>query len=411
MRNERILISGAGIAGQTLAYWLARHGFRPTIVERAAGLRLGGQGVDIRERAIEVIERMGLTAQVRAAAADVLGMRFVDAGGRIRGEVNMAGIKERIGSDEVEIMRGDLIRLLHDRNAGTVEYLFGESISALEQDADGVTVEFERAGRRRFDLLVGADGLHSAVRRLAFGPEQRFVRHRDHYFAFGDADAALGPDRWVTVYNTPGAMAGVYRSGAHPQAKAYLAFRGPSGKFDPRDPTAVRRALTARFGDDPAWHVASLLESVLADDEMYFDALAQVHMPEWASGRVVLVGDAAYCASPVSGSGAEIALTGAYRLADELAAADGDHERAFPRYEHAQRPSVRRKQQIGPNLRLLVPKTRAGIVIRNTLTRLPVLESMAGMERIMAPRNTEPLTTARTDTTPRSCPASASSRP
>ncbi|WP_026343297.1 FAD-dependent monooxygenase [Nocardia sp. BMG111209] len=400
MRNSRVLISGAGIAGETLAYWLARHGFRPTIVERAAGLRRGGQGVDVRERAIEVIERMGLTAQVRSAAADVLGMRFVDADGRRRGEVDMARIKERIGSDEVEIMRGDLVRLLHDANGGTVEYLFGESISALEPDSDGVTAEFERAGRRRFDLVVGADGLHSTVRRLVFGPEQRFVRHLDHYFAFGDADPALGPDRWVTVYNTPGAMAGVYRSGSHPQAKAYLAFRSPRREFDPREPAAARRALTERFGKDPAWHVAQLLESVLADDEMYFDALAQVHLPSWASGRVVLIGDAAHCASPVSGGGAELALTGAYRLADELAAADGDHEQAFPRYERAHRPSVGRRQRIGPNLRLLVPKTRAGIAIRNTLTRLPVLESMAGMERIMAPRNTEPLTTARTDTTP-----------
>ncbi|WP_067667401.1 FAD-dependent monooxygenase [Nocardia miyunensis] len=410
MRNSRILISGAGIAGQTLAYWLARQGFQPTIVERAASLRLGGQGVDVRERAIEVVERMGLMPQVRSAAADVLGMRFVDADGRGLGEVNIQKIKERNGSDEVEIMRGDLVRLLHDSNGDTVEYLFGESISTLEQDADGVTVEFERGGRRRFDLVVGADGLHSTVRRMAFGPEERFVHHLEHYFAFGDADPALGPDRWVTVYNTPGSMAGIYRSGAHPQAKAYLAFRSPRREFDPRDPAAARRALTEQFGRDPAWQVARLLESVLADDDMYFDALTQVRMPTWANGRVVLVGDAAHCASPVSGGGAELALTAAYRLADELAAADGDHEQAFARYERAQRPSVGRRQQIGPNLRLLIPRTRASIKIRNTLTRLPVLESLAGMERIMAPRNTEPLTTARTDTTPRKSPESVGCR-
>ncbi|NUS91545.1 MAG: NAD(P)-binding protein, partial [Nocardia sp.] len=171
VRNERILISGAGIAGQALAYWLAHHGFRPTVVEQAPRLRTGGQGVDIRGQAIEVAERMGIMARVRAAAADVAGMRFVRADGHDIARVDMEGIKGKHDSGEVEIMRGDLVRILHAISAGTAEYLFGNSIRALDQDDDAVTVTFAHGAARRFDLVIGADGLHSTVRRLASGPE------------------------------------------------------------------------------------------------------------------------------------------------------------------------------------------------------------------------------------------------
>ncbi|MEV6333835.1 FAD-dependent monooxygenase [Nocardia vinacea] len=386
----RILISGASIAGQTLAYWLVRHGFQPTIVERAAGLRVGGQGVDVRDQAIEVAERMGIMSQIRSAAADVAGMRFVNTTGDSIAQVDMQKIKDKYASAEVEIMRGDLVRILHDSNSD-VEYLFGDSIRALDEDDDGVIVTFEHAPQRRFDLVIGADGLHSTVRRLAFGPESNFVRHLDHYFAFGNADAALGPDRWVSVYNTPGAMAGIYRSGNHAQAKAYFMFRSPLLDLDPRDTAAARALLTERFGTESAWHVAQLLDGALADPDLYFDSLGQVHMDSWSTGRIALVGDAAYCASPASGAGAELALVGAYRLAGALAAAHGDHRAGFRRYEQSHRALVDRKQQIGPNLRLMVPKTRSGMAIRNALTRLPVLESMAGMERIMAPKTNESL--------------------
>ncbi|MQY18376.1 FAD-dependent monooxygenase [Nocardia macrotermitis] len=391
MNNERILISGAGIAGQAAAYWFSHFGFRSTVVERAPGLRLGGQGVDVREQAIEVIERMGLASRVRAAAADVRGMQFVDRVGKPVARIDIQRVKEKIDSAEVEIMRGDLVRMLYEITSGSVEYRFGDAIVSLDPESDGVTVGFERGRSERFDLVVGADGLHSAVRRLAFGPDAEFVRHMNHYFAFGDADAALGPDRWVTLYNTPGTVAGIYRSGNHEQAKVYLGFRSPRVDFDPRDTTAVHRILIDRFGGEDAWQVRNLLDNALADEELFFDSLAQVHLPSWASDRIVLVGDAAYCASPVSGAGAELALTGAYRLAGELAAANGGYRRAFGEYERAHGPVVTEKHRIGPNLRMMIPRTRFGIAARNTITRLPIMESLAGMERIMAPRTPTPL--------------------
>ncbi|MEV7236784.1 FAD-dependent monooxygenase [Streptomyces sp. NPDC051020] len=180
--------------------------------------------------------------------------------------------------------------------------------------------------------------MHSTVQRLAFGPEAEFFRHKDRYFAFADSDAALGEDRWVTMFNTPGHMAGIYH----------------------RDLSVHKRLVSEAFGHNATWRTRELLDSALADPEFYFDALAQVHMRSWSNGRVTLVGDAAWCASPASGAGAELALVGAYRLAGELATAGGDHHKAFARYEAAQRPLVDKKQQIGPNVRLMVPKTAGG---------------------------------------------------
>lgn len=377
--NEQVLISGAGIAGLTLAYWLARHGFRPTVVEHAPGLRAGGQGVDVRETAVEVAEPMGLMARIRALSTDVRGMKFVNAADESVGRVDMDG------GAEAEIMRGDLVATLHEITE--VEYVFADSIATLDQDDDGVTVTFEQGGTRRFDLVIGADGLHSTVRRLAFGPESQFLRHMDHYAAFANADAALGEDGRVTMYNTPGKMTGIYRSGNHAQAKAYFIFRSPTISYDYRDLGEQRQLLSQEFGGDSSWHVRELLDGALADPDLYFDALSQVKMASWSTGRVALVGDAAYCASPASGAGAELAITGAYRLAGELASTRGDHRAAFQRYEDGHRPLVDVKQKIGPNVRLMVPKSALGIRTRNLLTRLP----LAGLERITQSKPPAPL--------------------
>jgi 2-polyprenyl-6-methoxyphenol hydroxylase-like FAD-dependent oxidoreductase len=383
--NEPILISGASIAGLTLAHWLARHGFRAVVVERAATLRTGGNGVDVRGHASEVAERMGIMSRVRALTADVLGIKFVDAADRAVARVDMRALDP--GS--VEIMRGDLVALL--REVTDAEILFGDSIRGLEQDDDGVTVTFEKAPARRFGLVAGADGMHSHVRRLAFGAEEEFIRHKDHYFAFANADAALGEDRWVTMFNTPGRMAGIYRSGNHAQAKAYFAFRSAPLDYDHRDPSAHKRLLSDAFSDQTSWRTRELLDSALADPDFYFDACAQVQMTSWSAGRVVLTGDAAWCPSPASGAGAELALVGAYHLAGELAAADGDYRSAFNRYDAALRPLVAARQQIGPNIRLMLPRTKIGRRARNALTHLPLLKAASAVERRVQARNARPL--------------------
>lgn len=362
--NERILISGAGIAGLTLAHWLARYGFCPTVVERAPRPHVGGNGVDVRDRALDVAGRMGIIAQVRAAATDVLGMRFVDADDRTIACIDLQK------PDAVEIMRGDLVALLYEATQRGVEYLFDDSIHHLEPDADGVTVAFDHADTRRFDLVVGADGLHSTVRRLAFDPHSRYVRHKGHYFAFASTDAALGMDRWMTMYNVPGKMTGIYRSGNHTQAKAYFIFRSGPLAYDHRDVEQHKRIISDAFAAETSWRVKDLLATALADPDFYFDALSQVRMDSWSAGRVALVGDAAWCASPASGAGAELAMVGAYRLAGEFAAAGGDHRFAFSRYHDGHRNLVAKKQRIGPNVRLMVPKTAGGKLIRDAFARV-----------------------------------------
>ncbi|MER7209418.1 FAD-dependent monooxygenase [Streptosporangium sp. NPDC000239] len=381
--NERILISGASIAGLTLAHWLARYGFRPTVVERAPAPRSGGNGVDVRGNATEVAERMGILSRIHEFATDVRGMKFVDAADRA-----VARIDTRDPAS-IEIMRGDLVTLLHE--VTDVEILFGDSILGLEQDDDGVSVTFEHAPARRFDLVVGADGMHSNVRRLVFGPEERFVQFKHHYFAFADTDASLGENRWVTMFNTPGRMTGIYRSGNHPQAKAYFMFRSAPLRYDHRDVAEHKRLISEAFGRESSWRTRELLDAALADPDFYFDALGQVRMNSWSDGRVALVGDAAWCASPVSGAGAELALVGAHLLAGELAASGGDHRVAFARYDTAHRPLVDAKQRIGPNVRLMVPRTEGGRCVRDVVARLPLMKVIGAVERRAQARNARPL--------------------
>ncbi|GIG62679.1 FAD-dependent oxidoreductase [Longispora fulva] len=373
--HQRILIVGASIAGLTVAHWLDRYGFRTTVVERATSLRTGGNGVDLREGAVEVADRMGILPDARAAGTDVRGMRFVDAADRTIGQV---GIGE---PGSVELMRGDLVDLLHRAGGSGIEYIFGDAVRDLAQDDSGVTVSFEHAPDRRFDLVIGADGLHSTVRALAFGPHREFVRHRDHYFAFADTGVAAGENRWMTMYNLPGKMVGVYRSGNHAQAKAYFIFRSAPLDYDHRDVDEHRRLVARAFAAETSWWIPDLLAEALADPEFYFDALSQVHMKSWSSGRVALVGDAAWCASPASGAGAELAMVGGYRLAGELAAAGGDHLAAFARYHDGHRVLVDSKQRIGPNLRLMVPRTVRGRWLRDAAARLPLLRAASAVER------------------------------
>jgi 2-polyprenyl-6-methoxyphenol hydroxylase-like FAD-dependent oxidoreductase len=379
MGVQTVLISGAGIAGPTLAYWLARQRFRPTVVEHATSARSSGSPVDVRGPAVQVAEQMGVMPAIGQAGTEVTAMSFVNATGRRVGRINLQALQQAAGSCEVELPRGDLASILYQASRDHAEFLFDDAIVALDQDEHGVAVTFERAHPRRFDLVLGADGLHSAVRRLAFGPESDFVDYLGLYVATLRLDAPIEDGREVVMHNTPGRAVAIHPSRG--DALAFFAFRHPAvPDFDHRDTSQHKRLLAAAFADG-AWRVPELLERVQAADDLYFDSVSQVRVRPWWHGRVALVGDAASCVS-LFGDGSSLAMAGAFILAEELGASPGDHRLAFRRYEAHHRTLVDPRQRNIPRAAsLLIPATRPGILARNLATRLWPVGAAAGWLR------------------------------
>ncbi|MBZ4324458.1 FAD-dependent monooxygenase [Streptomyces huiliensis] len=372
MQNTDILISGGGIAGPALAYWLRRAGFSVTVVERAPAPRPGGQAVDLRGAGRTVVERMGLLAEARALSLDQRGFACVDASGRIRARMTADSFGGEGIISEIEILRGDLARLLYEATGPghETEYLFDDTITELDEDASGVTVGFRSAGTRRFGLVVGADGPHSVVRGLAFGPEREYVRPLDLYTAWFTAVDGPDLDGWFMMHNAPGGRVATARPGRHSgEIKAGLSFRSPPLGVGRRDADAHRALLAERFAG-VGWETPYLLRAAREASDFFFDSMGQVRLDRWSRGRVVLLGDAGYCPSPLTGLGTSLALVGAYVLAGELAAAGGDHRVAFPRYDRVMRPYVDRAQELPPGGAAgFAPASALGIRLRNLSIR------------------------------------------
>ncbi|MEU3355057.1 FAD-dependent monooxygenase [Streptomyces sp. NPDC037389] len=370
MRNTDILISGAGIGGTALAYWLRAAGFAVTVVERAPGPRPGGQTVDLRGAGRTVITRMGLMEQARALSVDQRGLACVNGAGRVTARMPADSFGGEGIISEIEILRGDLARLLYDATVPETEYLFDDTVTALDEDDDGVTVTFEKAAPRRFALVVGADGLHSAVRALAFGPERDCVRPLNVHTAWFTVTEDLGLDGWMRMYNEPGGLVASARPGRLPgEIKAGLSFRSEPLTYDRRDVSAQQDLIARRFAG-AGWEVPRLLKAMRTAPDFFLDSMGQVRLDRWSRGREVLVGDAGYCATPLTGLGTSLALVGAYVLAGELASADGDHRIAFRKYDEVMRPYVGRAQQLPPGgASGYAPSSALAIGLRNLSMR------------------------------------------
>jgi 2-polyprenyl-6-methoxyphenol hydroxylase-like FAD-dependent oxidoreductase len=361
MRNKTVLISGASIAGPALAYWLDRYGFDVTVVERAPRLRPGGQAIDFKGPTHRtVLERMGVWDEIVRRQTGKTDVVFADDAGR-----ELAVMSGDFTGGDVEILRGDLARILYERSAGTCTYLFGDSISALTETADGVHVEFEHASARTFDLVFGADGIHSRVRRLAFGPERDYVHHLGYYYVIaGDAGRGYDPDeprvrRRGQGYNEPGRLA---VRGGFKAAQHYI-FASPEIDI-PRDDVAAQQRILADAYAEVGGPVPAMLAELPGLDDFYLDSISQVRMKgRYTKGRIALIGDSAY-GNTLGGFGTGLAIVGAYVLAGELAAAGGKHAEAFARYDEI----MRRNAKIAGNSnagRFLAPRTARGIAMRN----------------------------------------------
>jgi len=366
--GQRVLVSGASIAGPAVAHWLDRYGYTVTVVERAPGLRPGGQAVDLRGAGRTVIERMGLLEQARELALHQRGIEWVDADGKVTVRMAADAFDGEGMISEIEILRGDLSQLLYDATSPRVEYRFDDSIETLDEHDDGVEVRFRSGAEARYDLVVGADGLHSIVRDLAFGPERSFVRPLDCYTAWFTAPAAPELDGWYQMHNAPGGRVASVRPGRDlSESKASLSFR--STPLPRVDLAAQRQLLAERFGD-LGGRVPWLVAAAQTAPDLAFDSLGQVHVPRWTRGRTALVGDAGYCPTPLTGLGTSLALVGAYLLAGALADADADHDRAFGRYESLLRPYATSCQQLPPGgVRSYAPLTRTGIRLQAAAMR------------------------------------------
>ncbi|MEU6479135.1 FAD-dependent monooxygenase [Streptomyces sp. NPDC047017] len=368
---RRVLISGASIAGPALAYWLDRYGFEVTVVEKAAAVRGGGYAIDIRGTAREVVERMGLLPRLRAAHVDSRRITFIDPAGQAVGSLRPEQLTGGEAGLDLEVRRGDLADALQEPLGDRVEFLFEDSIAALDDAGDAVQVTFDSGTRRSFDLVVGADGLHSNTRRLVLGPEEPFHHYLGHVFAGFTLPNEFGFAHEAVIWNDVGRSAVLYAHEPADRIHGFLTFTRDVPPFDAfRDPRAQRELVAARF-PERAWHVPRLVEAMRDADDLFFDIVSQIHLPAWSRGRVVLAGDAAHATSFLSGQGSSVALVGAYVLAGELAA-HADHTAAFAAYERRMRPFAERNQALATGGGTMVtPTTREQLESRNALLRDP----------------------------------------
>ncbi|WP_405675025.1 FAD-dependent monooxygenase [Streptomyces sp. NBC_01511] len=367
--NNNVLISGASIAGPALAFWLGRFGFEPTVLELAPALRQGGQAVDFRgETHLTVLERMGLLPALRDIQTGGSPMRFVDERGR-----TLLRLPAEFAGGEIEVPRADLAGVLYEHSLPRAEYVFGDSVTGLTETPSGVRVDFRRGASRDFDLVIGADGLHSNVRRLAFGPEEDYVSHLGYYAATWRLPNELGLEKGSVGYNVPGRLASAGADHRDPaRAGAFFAFASPELSYDRHDLDRQKQLIDNAFSG-LGWEVPHLLASLHQAPDLYFDSISRADVDTWSTGRVCLVGDAA-CGATIGGMGSGTAVVAAYVLACELARARGDHRTAFTRYESRLRKYAKGCQAGGERTgKFLAPGTAAGLRLRNTLLSRPLL--------------------------------------
>jgi 2-polyprenyl-6-methoxyphenol hydroxylase-like FAD-dependent oxidoreductase len=373
----RIIINGAGIAGPTLAYWLQRADHEVLLVEAAPQLRGGGYVVDFWGVGYDVAEKMGLLPRLRELGYQAREARFVDRHGRKCGGFSVDVFSRLLNGRFTSLRRSDLAATIHAALAGTVETIFGDSIASIEEAAGCTRVTFDHAPPREADLVVGADGLHSRVRRLALGPETGVEVALGYYVAAFEVDGYRPRDELVIViHNAPGRYISKF-SLRDDKTLFLFVFRDEYLTTESRSTEQERKSVLANVFADVGWECPRILAAMTSVRDLYFDRVSQIRMDQWTTGRTALVGDAAACVSLMAGEGAGLAMAEAYVLAGELRNCRGDHSAAFARYQERMMPFLRLKQASAAKFASsFAPKTSFGITVRNLATwlfRLPFM--------------------------------------
>jgi len=356
--KKQVLISGASIAGLTLAYWLNQYGYKVTLVEITKGLRRGGSPIDVRGEALNVAKEMGILENIKAKEF-VHTDEIVNAKNETIVTFSLNAQAEYLG--DIEIHRDDLVDILYEPlPTNEVEFLFESGIEKLIQHEDHIEVTLKNGERRNFDFVFGADGTHSTVRKLAFGNEENYSFFFGEYFAIVEAPN-IKPNKQNSgaIYNEPGKMAALYPF--KKAVNAFLVFRSPKLNWDYKNHEQHKQILKENFKNS-SWRIPEILDAMLHSDNLYFDEVCQIRMPTWAQGRIALVGDAAHAASFHTGMGTSLAMQGASILAKELLSSNGDYNAAFSKYYESYKPYVESVQaKITRGINLLVPETEEGI--------------------------------------------------
>jgi 2-polyprenyl-6-methoxyphenol hydroxylase-like FAD-dependent oxidoreductase len=369
MKNQKVLVSGASIAGLTTAWWLNHVGYQVTVVELAAAPRTDGAAVDLNELTVEIVKRMKLYEQLKSHQLRVDRLEYKNAADVTEGTI-LINQGEEAPAGEIEIERDKFVDVMMAALKGNVEFMFSNSITGLEECADKITVTFKNGGQRTFDLVFGCDGSHSGTRKIWFGPEQDYAHFLGAYFSISIVPKLLVPQRIMQTFSVP--YKSVMLNGYNKKTDIIFIFLSETEiPYDYRDVVQQRKILTEQFSGD-GWRTAELLEEVQRTPGFYFDKFCQIKMPSWSKGRVVLIGDAAYCPSAAAGQGGSLAMQGAAAVADALVKHQGNYQDAFAEYERSLRPAIEEIQAIAEqNLKTnFVLKTEEAIRKRNTEAKL-----------------------------------------